>query len=96
MINWLQAFSNLPWLFGLALILAAFSYANWLAHLRRAPTRQLLSAPTFQLPFTIGLGLVSCGLFLLGRGWLEHVLWAVLTLLFAWQAWGLWRGAPSL
>ena len=95
MIDWPHVAFHTLWIFGCALILAAFSYANWLAHLRRAPTRQLLNAPTFQLPFTIGLGLISCGLFLLSRGWLEHILWVVLTLLFAWQVWGLWRDNPS-
>lgn len=94
MIDWPHVAFNALWIIGCALILAALSYANWLAHLRGVRTRQLLSAPTFQLPFSIGLGLISCGLFWLSRGWLEHALWAILTLLFAWQTWGLRRGSP--
>jgi hypothetical protein len=73
------------------LILAVLSYANWLAHVRDARTQQLLGSSSFQLPFSIGLGLVSLGLFFLSGGWLEHLLWAAFVALFAWQAWGLWR-----
>jgi hypothetical protein len=87
MINWLHAFFNSLWILGLALILAAFSHAHWLAHVRGARTRPLLGTPTFQLPFTIGMALVSLGLFFLSRGWLEHLLWGAFTALFAWQAW---------
>lgn len=89
MIDWLHVAFNALWLLGLALILAAFSYAGWLAQARGMRTRQLLGTPTFQLSFTIGMGLVSLGLFFLGRGWLEHVLWAAFTVVFAWQAWSL-------
>jgi hypothetical protein len=91
MINWLQLLFNLPWLLGLALILAALSYVDWLAHTRGAPIRQLLGTHTFQLPFSIGLGLVSLGLFFLSRNWFEYFLWAVFAALFAWQAWNLKR-----
>ena len=95
MIDWLHVAFNALWVLGSALILAAFSHANWLAQARNARTRQLLSAPAFQLPFSIGLCLISGSLFLLSRGWLEHALWAVLTIIFTWQAWGLWRSSPS-
>jgi apolipoprotein N-acyltransferase len=54
-------------------------------------TRQLLSTPTFQLPFTAGLLLISLGLTFLSAAWLERALWAAFTLLFAWQLWGAWR-----
>lgn len=91
MIDWLQVLFNLFWLLGLALILAAFSYSSWLAHTRGVRARQLLGSPIFQLPFSIGLSLVSLGLVFLGRGWLERGLWAVLAVLFTWQTWSLWR-----
>jgi hypothetical protein len=91
-IDWLCVAFHALWIMGCALILAALSHAHWLAHLRGVRTRQLLGALTFQLPFSIGLGLISCGLGLLGRGWPEHLLWASLAFLFAWQTWNLWRG----
>ncbi len=91
MINWPSVAFNGLWVIGCAVILAALSYTNWLAHVRGTRARQLLGSSTFQLPFTVGLGLIALGLFFLGRGWLEHVLWAVFVVLFAWQAWSLWR-----
>jgi hypothetical protein len=92
MINWPHVAFNALWIFGCALALAAFSYSHWLAHARGLRTRQVLASATFQLPFSIGLGLVSLGLFFLSRGWLEHGVWAVFAALFAWQAWGTWVG----
>ncbi len=91
MIDWPHVAFHALWIVGCALILATLSYANWLS---QAYTRQLLSTPVFQLPLSIGLVLISCSLFLLSQGWLEHVLWAILTVTCAWQAWSLWRSGP--
>jgi hypothetical protein len=94
-IDWPSIVFNTLWIVGCAVTLAAFSYANWLAHLQGVRTRQLLSAPNIQLSFVIGLGLISLGLFFLSRGWLEYVLWAVVFIFSAWQSWRLWRGSPK-
>ena len=91
MIDWLNVLFNLLWVLGLALILAALSYADWLAHVRGLRTRQLLGTPTFRFCLSAGLGLVSLGLLLLSRGWLERLLWAGLVLVLAWCAWSLQR-----
>ena len=91
MIDWPQVAFNSLWIIGCAVVLAAFSYANWLAHARGVRTRQLLGMPVFQLPFSIGFVLVTLGLFFLGRGWLERGLWAIFAVLFTWQSWSLWR-----
>ena len=91
MIDWFQVAFNSLWIVGCAVILAAFSHANWLAGVRGVRTRQLLGVPAFQLPFSIGLVLVTLGLFFLGRGWLERGLWAAFAVLFTWQSWNLWR-----
>jgi hypothetical protein len=95
MINWLQLIFHLLWICGLALILAAFSYADWLAHVRGVRTRHLLGSPTFQRPLSIGLALISLGLIFLSRSWLEQIIWAILAVLVARQAWGLWRDRSS-
>ena len=47
MIDWLHVAFNALWVLGSALILAAFSHANWLAHTRNARTRQFLTLPVF-------------------------------------------------
>lgn len=91
MIDWLNVTFNALWLIGAAVSVAALSHANWMAHVRGVRTRQLLSATAFQLPFTIGLLLISLGLFFVSRGWLEHILWALLVVVFLWQVWVLWR-----
>ena len=91
MIDWFQVAFNSLWIIGCAVALAAFSHADWLAHARGVRTRQLLGVPVFQLPFSIGLILVTLGLFFLGRGWLERGLWAAFAALFTRQSWSLWR-----
>lgn len=91
MINWSHVLMNALWLLGCAIILAAFSYHRWLARARGVRTRQLLAGATFQFLFSVGLGLLSLGLFFLARDWLEHVVWAVFVVWFAWQTWGIGR-----
>ena len=71
MIDWSQVLFNAFWILGFALILAGFSHAHWLAHTQGARTQKLLGAKTFQLPFSVGLFLVSLGLFFLAGGWLD-------------------------
>lgn len=92
MIDWPHIVYNGLWIVGCAVILADFSYANWLAHVYGVRTRQLLGRRGFQLVFFVGLSLIALGLFFLGHGWLEHALWALLAFLCAWQSWSLWRG----
>lgn len=91
MINWPSLVFNGLWVAGLVVMLATWSYADWLAHFQEVRTRQLLASPSFQGFFFLGLSLVTLGLFCLGRGWLERLLWAALTLLYAWQVYSLRR-----
>ncbi len=85
-INWLNLLYNLPWIFGLAMILAAFGYADWQAHRSNQKLKQRLNAPSFQLPLSLGLLLVSLSLLLLAHTWWERVIWAVFAALFIWQS----------
>ena len=86
MINWLNLLYNIPWILGLAIILAAFSYADWQAHLSGHKLRQRLNAPSFQRPLSLGLLLVSLSLLFLARTWWERLIWAVFAALFIWQS----------
>jgi hypothetical protein len=90
MIDWPQVAANSIWIIGCAIIVAAFSHANWLAHVRAVRTRHLLGMHTFQLPFSIGFTLIALGLFFFSHGWLERGLWAVFAVLFTWKSWRLW------
>ncbi len=96
MIEWPRVVFHALWILGSTLILAAFSHANWLAQARssNAGLRQMLSAPAFQLPLSIGLSLISCSLFLISQGWLEHALWGIPIVIFGQQVWRLWRSSP--
>lgn len=91
MIDWFEVLYNALWIIGCATIVAAYSYTHWMAHVQGVRTRQLLGTPAVQLPFSIGLCMVSLGLFFLSRGWLEHVVWAAFVVLSAWQSWRLWQ-----
>lgn len=91
MIDWHQVAFNALWIIGCAVVLAAFSQVNWLAHARGVRTRQLLGVLTFQLPFSIGFILITSGLLFLSHSWLERGLWAAFAVLFTWQSWRLWR-----
>ena len=87
MIDWLNAFYNALWILGLAIILAAFSYADWRARLGGQKLRQRLNAAPFQLPLSLGLLLLSLSLLLLAHTWWERVIWLVFGGLFLFQGW---------
>ena len=91
MIDWPHVALNALWITGCATILAALSYASWVAYENSVPTRQLLRMPGLQLPFAIGMDLISLGLLFLSRSWLERLLWAFCVIFFAWRSWELWR-----
>lgn len=89
--DWTSLALNGLWVLGLATILAAFGFADYQAHVTKTRLRTLLAAPGFQLPLMIGLTLFSVALVFLSHRWWEQVLWGLLALLCAWQAWVAWR-----
>jgi hypothetical protein len=83
MIDWFGVFRNALWICGLALALAAFSYADWRRRVQ-APRQSLgraLEGPWFRAAFSLGLTLVCAGLALGGGPWWAVALWAGLGLL---------------
>ncbi len=91
MIDWPDLAFNSLWILGLAIILAAVSYHDWLAYRTGMRFRELLASPTWRGPFFGGTLLVCLGLALTGRVWWEKLLWAGLALAFAWEGIELWR-----
>ena len=85
MSDWQQVVVNSLWIVGLAVIVAALSYHDWLAHRNRVRLRDVLATSSWQQPFSAGIGLVCLGLALTGRVWWEHLVWAALGLAFGWQ-----------
>ncbi len=71
----------------MAIILAAFSYADWQAHQNGEKLRAQLNASGFQRPLSMGLILVSASLALLADRWWEQGIWAIFVGLFAFQLW---------
>ena len=86
-IDWLNVFYNSLWILGLAIILAAFSFADWQAHQAGVKLRSQFNSPAFQRPLSMGLILVSVSLAFLADRWWEQVIWAVFGVLFALQLW---------
>lgn len=81
MINWQSVILNSFWIFGLALILAAFSYHYWLAGQENRQLRLQLSSPGFLKPIWLGLAIIGIGLTGTSQETWEMLLWGVLTLI---------------
>ena len=91
LIDWrLVAFSAL-WLSGLAVLLAAFGFADYLAAQQHLRTRAVLAWPGAQVALHLGLLLFCLGLLGLTHPWWQQVLWALLAAAFAYLAWAAWR-----
>jgi hypothetical protein len=83
--------SNGVWILGLALVLAAWSYACWWARQRGLRFRQVVNEPVFATPFGCGFALFCLGLALRGRSWWETAGWGVLTVLSLLLGFHSWR-----
>ena len=87
MIDWYSVGFGALWIFGLGLVTAALSFAYYIASHQKWRFKQALTMPACRI--MIDLGLVFFCL-----GWAggvsvvwERLLWAVLALIFAVQAW---------
>ena len=87
MIDWYGVFHNALWIFGLAIVLAALSYADWRRRLAspRVSFRKALSEPGFQAAVSLGFTLFCAGLALGSTVWWQIVAWAALALFFVWN-----------
>ena len=90
MIEWLNLASNSLWIFGLALALAAFSYASWQASSNheksvRNKFRLVLSSPSVHLALNMAGMLFCAGLAATSTTIFEIVLWIILAIAF-----GIW------
>ena len=87
MIDWFGVFHNALWVFGLAIVLAALSYADWRRRLvvQRVSFRQALAEPGFQAAVSLGFTLFCAGLALGSAVWWQIAAWAALGLFFAWN-----------
>jgi hypothetical protein len=87
MIDWYSVGLGALWIMGLGLVTAGLSLANFIGCTQICKFGQALKMPACRM--MIGLGLVLFCLGLAGSVstlW-EHLLWAVLALIFALQSW---------
>ena len=96
LIDWrLVAFSAL-WLTGLGVLLATFSFADYLAAQRQVRARVVLGWPGSLAASYTGCLLFCLGLFgTAAAGW-QQLLWALLAAAFAYLAWAAWRRRTPL
>ncbi len=90
-LDWAGLASNGVWVLGVAVVLAAFSFYCYDAHVRRDKLRARLSSPGFQAWLMAGLALASLGGALTVSRWWERVLWGLLCAVSMWQTWLAWR-----
>lgn len=85
-IDWPALARGALWVFGLSVSLAAASHVRWVVKRAGVPLRNAIGWDSFLAPFFAGLVLFAAGMaWGAGRLW-EMLAWAILALLFAWQA----------
>jgi hypothetical protein len=96
LIDWgLVGFSAL-WILGASLLLATFGFGYYVAQERRAPIRFVLRGPGYRLGLNVGLALFALGMAGNAAVWWERSVWAILAVLFAFQAFRAARRRTSL
>ena len=78
--------ANSLWVLGLSVLLAALSWAHWVASTEKSRFRTVLRRPATQLTLDLGLFLFCSGLAATARAWWERVLWGLLAAAWVVQA----------
>jgi hypothetical protein len=79
--------ANSLWVLGLAILLAALSWARWIAQTEGKRLRAVLKRPSTQVALDVGLFVFCVGLAATGRTWWERGLWGLLAAAWVVQAW---------
>jgi len=80
-IDWISVLVNSFWIFGLAILLAAFSHHYWLAPQQNRSLRQQLDQPAFLKFFWLGFIFITVGLAGTSqRGW-ETGVWIIMLMI---------------
>jgi hypothetical protein len=98
-IDWPFVATHALWILGLAVILAAFSYHNWLRQELGRSFRTQWREPGWRVPHYAGLILIAVSMVLMaGAPVWERAVWAVLAMVWsrqAYAAWQIWSGSPA-
>src|SRR5437773_7660041 len=97
-IDWAYAGAHFLWIFGLALILAAFSYHVWLGQETRRRLSEQLQERSFRLTVFLGIALMTVSITVMPRSerWFTRLAALLVALMFAsagLRVW--WRNGPS-
>ena len=86
LIDWWLVGSSALWITGLAVLLAALSYHDWLTHETGRRLRDQFKTRSWGIPFALGMTLFCTGL-AAGRdtAWWGRALWGTLALSCLWQ-----------
>jgi len=87
MIDWVLVGFGALWIFGLGLVTAALSIANYLAGQQKQRFSQALEMPACRIILALGLVFFCLGWAGGASAIWERIVWAVLALMFALQAW---------
>jgi hypothetical protein len=85
-IDWPALARGALWIAGLSCSLAAFSHMRWTAQQMGVPLRTALGWDSFLAPFFAGLVLFATGMAWGATQLWEILAWAILAVLFGWQA----------
>ncbi|MGB3713294.1 MAG: hypothetical protein WA996_02580 [Candidatus Promineifilaceae bacterium] len=94
MFDYWQLGSNMLWIFGLALLLAAWSYSYYEAYLAKIPVLQRLRTPRYDVVITLGLILICAGLAASDSRWWARLIWIIVGI-FIFVSWVIRRRGPT-
>jgi glucan phosphoethanolaminetransferase (alkaline phosphatase superfamily) len=89
-----QIGSNILWIFGLALLLAAWSSSYYESHLAEIPVFERLRSPKYDVVITLGLVLICAGLAAIDTRWWARLIWILLGI-FILISWIIRRREPA-
>ncbi|MDP1545340.1 MAG: hypothetical protein Q8L87_04900 [Anaerolineales bacterium] len=87
MIDWVLVGFSALWIFGLGLVTAALSFANYIASQQKRRFKQALEMPACRIMINLGLVFFCLGWAGSVSAVWERIVWAVLGLMFALQTW---------
>lgn len=84
-IPWGRVFSNFVWILGASVILASFSYHEFLAHVQRAKRTEVFKRDSLKKPLLLGVILVAAGISAsVHKPWVAAIVGAAAILLAVW------------
>ncbi len=92
MIDWAFVLVHSLWILGLSVMLATFSFHDWLRRESGRSFRLQAQDPAFSLPMYTGLWLVALGLVSMSSfAWWERIFWGFLLITATGRMWGAYR-----